>query len=76
MAKHSLALRAVVAARGRVDPTALLLRVQGFRLLFKIPRAFRLLMRGKINPIKTFLKIKTAAADSAGRILRGKADAK
>lgn len=73
MAKHSLALRAVVAARGRVDPTALLLRVQGFRLLFKIPRALRLFARGKINPIKTFLKIKTAAADSAGRILRGKA---
>ena len=69
MAKHSLALRAVVAARGRVDPTALLLRVQGLRLLTKIPRAIRLFARGKIDPIKTFFKTKTAAYPAAHRIL-------
>lgn len=69
MAKHSLALRAVVAARGRVDPTALLLRVQGLRLLTKIPRAIRLFTRGKIDPIKTFFKTKTAAYPAAHRIL-------
>src|SRR5438270_6506671 len=33
MAKHSHALRAVVAARGTVDPSALVLRVQGLRAL-------------------------------------------
>jgi heterodisulfide reductase subunit C len=69
MARHSLALRAVVAARGRVDPTALLLRVQGLRLLTKIPRAIRLFARGKIDPIKTFFKTKTDAYPAAHRIL-------
>jgi fumarate reductase (CoM/CoB) subunit B len=73
MARHSLALRAVVASRGRVDPTALLLRVQGLRLLWKLPRAFRLLVRGKIDPIKTFFRRTTPAADAARRILRRKA---
>lgn len=76
MAKHALALRAVVAARGRIDPTALLLRVQGLRVLMNIPRAVRLLLRGKIDPIKTFFKTKTAAAEAASRILNRKAGAK
>lgn len=62
MAKHSLALRAVVAARGRVDPTALLLRVQGLCVLMNIPRAIRLLLRGKIDPIKTFFKTRSGRA--------------
>ena len=69
MAKHSLALRAIVAARGRVDPTALVLRVQGWRTLLKLPRAIRLFTRGKINPIKTFFKTRTAAYEAAHRIL-------
>jgi hypothetical protein len=37
------------------------------------PRIIRLLLRGKINPFKTFLLIKTAAAAPARRILNGKA---
>ncbi len=73
MAGHSLALRAIVAARGRVDPSALALRVQGLRALLNFPRIIRLLLRGKINPLKTFLLIKTAAAAPARRILNGKA---
>jgi len=73
MAGHSLALRAIVAARGRVDPSALALRVQGLRALLNFSRIIRLLLRGKINPFKTFLLIKTAAAAPARRILNGKA---
>ena len=73
MASHSHALRAIVAARGRVDPGALVLRVQGLRALANLPRIFRLLLRGKINPLKTFLVIKTAAAAPARRLFRGKA---
>lgn len=69
MAKHSLALRDIVAARGRVDPGALVLRVQGLRALGNIVRVFRMLARGKINPYRTVFKIKTAAADAAQRIL-------
>jgi succinate dehydrogenase/fumarate reductase iron-sulfur protein len=71
VAKHPLALRAVVAERGRVDPTALVLRVQGLRVLANLVRALRLLVRGKIDPIKTFFRKRTAAADAARRWLGG-----
>jgi succinate dehydrogenase/fumarate reductase iron-sulfur protein len=70
MAHHARALGAVVASRGRVDPGALVLRVQGLRALTHLPRILRLLIRGKISPLKTLLSIKTAAADPARRILR------
>ena len=76
MAKHSLALRNIVANRGRVDPSALVLRVQGLRALSNMPRIIRLMMRGKINPINTFLSIKTAAAAAARRLLRREAHTK
>jgi fumarate reductase (CoM/CoB) subunit B len=69
MAHHALALRAVVAARGRVDPGALVLRVQGLRAFKNLPRILRLLTRGKIAPLKTLLMWKTAAAAPARRIL-------
>jgi len=69
MAKHPLALRAVVAERGQVDPTALVLRVQGLRALANLVRALRLLVRGKIDPIKTFVRRRTTAADAARRWL-------
>jgi len=69
MAKHSFALRDIVAARGRVDPGALVLRVQGLRALANMSRLIRLLVRRKINPLKTLLGIKTAAAQAAARIL-------
>ena len=73
MASHSRALRAIVAARGRVDPGALVLRVQGLRALANFSRIFRLLLRGKINPLKTLVGIKTAAAEPARRLLRRRA---
>jgi succinate dehydrogenase/fumarate reductase iron-sulfur protein len=73
MAKHSNALRAVVMARGYVDPTALVLRVRGLAALFDLPRALRLLLRGKIDPLKTVFKRKTPAGAAAARLLgRGK----
>ena len=58
MAKHSLALRNIVANRGRVDPSALMLQIRGLRAFLNFPRIIRLMMRGKINPIKTFLTSK------------------
>jgi fumarate reductase (CoM/CoB) subunit B len=69
MARHSFALRDIVAARGRVDPGELVLRVQGFRALATVSRVIRLLLRRKINPLRTFLGIRTAAAAGAARIL-------
>jgi succinate dehydrogenase/fumarate reductase iron-sulfur protein len=69
---HSSAFREIVAARGRIDPGALVLRVQGAKALARLPRILRLLVRGKINPLRTFFWAKTAAAAAAGRILRVK----
>ena len=69
MAKHSNALRAVVAVRGYVDPSTLMLRMRGLRVLRDLPRALRLLVRGKIDPIKTLLKRRTAASGAAARYL-------
>jgi succinate dehydrogenase/fumarate reductase iron-sulfur protein len=69
MATHSLALRAVVAARGRVDPGALLLRIKGLRALTNWRRVARLWSRGKIDPLGTLLNVKSAAAGAAARFL-------
>jgi succinate dehydrogenase/fumarate reductase iron-sulfur protein len=73
MARHSLALRDIVASRGRVDPGALVLRVQGLRALSNLRRIWRLFVRGKIDPIKTFLGTRNGAAEAAGRLLGNKA---
>jgi fumarate reductase (CoM/CoB) subunit B len=72
IAKHSLALRAIVAARGRVDPGALVLRVQGLRALAQFRRIIRLWLRGKVRPLRTLVGAKTAAADAARRLLARK----
>src|SRR5262245_7588771 len=69
MAKHSNALRAIVAVRGYVDPSALVLKVRGPKALLDLRRALRFLLRGKINLIKTCLKRKTSASAAAGRYL-------
>jgi fumarate reductase (CoM/CoB) subunit B len=74
MAAHSFALREVVARRGRVDPGELVLRVQGLRSLRNLRRVLRLFVRGKISPIRTLLRIKTDAAEAAGRLLGGRAE--
>jgi fumarate reductase (CoM/CoB) subunit B len=76
MARHSFALREVVARRGRVDPGELVLRLQGLRALSNLRRIWRLFTRGKINPVRTLFSIKTAAAEAAGRILARRAGKK
>src|SRR5262249_56681863 len=68
-ARHSRALRRIVAERGRVDPGALVLRVQGLRAFGRLPRIIRLLLRGKINPLRTLFGTKTTAAEPARRLL-------
>src|SRR5262249_35045805 len=69
MAEHPNALRAIVAERGIIDPSALVLRVRGLRAALNIMRVWRLLIRRKINPIKTLFKRKTPARDAAARYL-------
>ena len=68
-ARHARALRRIVAARGRVDPGALVLSVQGVRAFARLPRIIRLLFRGKINPLRTLFGSRTAAAEPARRLL-------
>jgi succinate dehydrogenase/fumarate reductase iron-sulfur protein len=70
MAAHSLTFRSIVMARGRIDPGALVLRTQGLRALLNIGRILLLLVRRKIDPLKTLLGTKTAAAPAATRILK------
>jgi fumarate reductase (CoM/CoB) subunit B len=72
MAKHARGLRTVVAGRGVVDPTALILRVRGIRALREWRRALRLFVRGKIDPIKTLFRRKTPAQAAAAHLLREK----
>jgi hypothetical protein len=59
----------VVSERGRVDPGALVLRVQGIAVLRNLPRLMRMLVRGKINPLRTILGIRSVAASAARRLL-------
>lgn len=68
-AHHAMTFAKIVATRGRIDPTELVLRVQGLKALLQVSRAFRLLVRGKINPVKTLFKKQTTAAKAAGRLL-------
>ena len=68
-ARHSLAFKAIIASRGRIDPSELILRVQGMRVLLQVVRAWRLLVRGKINPWKTLFGKNRNAAKAASRIL-------
>jgi len=68
-AGHARAFRRIVAARGRIDPGALVLNVQGLRALARLPRIVRLFLRGKINPLRTLFGTKTAAAEPARRLL-------
>ena len=70
-ARHAMALRSIVTERGRVDPGALVLRVQGLKALRNLPRLWRLLWRDKIDPLRTLLRRRTAAADATRRLLGG-----
>jgi heterodisulfide reductase subunit C len=70
MARHSKAFRNIVARRGRIDPTELVLRVQGTRVLGSMLRAWRLLIRGKINPFVSIFGARSVTASAARRMLR------
>jgi succinate dehydrogenase/fumarate reductase iron-sulfur protein len=69
VARHSLTFKSIIASRGRIDPTELVLRVQGPKVLLQVGRALQLLLRGKINPLKTLFRRTTSASKAAFRIL-------
>ncbi len=68
-ARHAMTFRSIIAARGRIDPSELVLRVQGAKVLLQVGRALRLLVRGKINPFRTLFGKYISAASAASRIL-------
>jgi succinate dehydrogenase/fumarate reductase iron-sulfur protein len=69
MARHPRIFRRIVSERGRIDPGALVLAVEGVAALRNFPRIWRMLVRGKINPARTLLRLRTAAASAARRLL-------
>jgi hypothetical protein len=72
LAKHSLTFTAIIASRGKIDPTELVLRVQGIKAAQNVARALRLLLAGKINPLRTLFKKRTGAIAAARRLLSNK----
>lgn len=51
--KHPDIFLKIIRKRGRVDPSELVLRIQGMRVLKRLRYALRLLVAGKINPLRT-----------------------
>jgi succinate dehydrogenase/fumarate reductase iron-sulfur protein len=51
--RHAHAVLEIVKKRGRIDPAELVLRVQGLRALRNAGRVLRLLLAGKIRPLRT-----------------------
>jgi fumarate reductase (CoM/CoB) subunit B len=61
--RHASAFMRIIEKRGSIDPTELVMRTQGARVLRGLPRALRLWARGKINPLRTlFFKPNPAIA--------------
>jgi len=68
-AKHPRIFRDIVARRGRIDPSELVLRIQGFKALLTVSRVLRLLVRRKVKPLRTLFGLRTQAAAAAWRVL-------
>jgi fumarate reductase (CoM/CoB) subunit B len=52
--RHPEAFLGIVRRRGRIDPSELVLRVQGLRTVARVRRIFTLLAARKIDPLRTF----------------------
>ena len=67
---HAKAFLGIVEKRGRIDPTELILRIQRHRALQKLRRALGLLVRGKINPLRTLFGRPIDGIANARRMFR------
>lgn len=67
-AHHQVVFVDIVAQRGRIDPSALVLRTQGFGALRRTGRILKLLVRGKIDPVKTFFGSAIPAMNQVRRL--------
>jgi hypothetical protein len=67
---HANAFLRIIEKRGRMDPTELVLRVRKLRVLRQLGRALILLMRGKINPLRTALGLPINRIEYVRRLFR------
>ena len=68
-ARHSLTFARIVARRGLIDPSELVLRTQGARAMKNVLRIFRLLRAGKANIWKTLFGRNRRAAAAASKLI-------
>ena len=68
--RHADAFLRVVARRGRIDPSELLLRIQRWQVLRQWRRVARLLVTGKIDPLRTLLGRPLAGIAQVQRMFR------
>ena len=67
-ARHQAAFVDIMMKRGRIDPSALVLRTRGLGALKRLGWILKLLMRGKIDPVKTFFGPPIASIDQVCRL--------
>lgn len=68
--RHANVFVQIIERRGRIDPSELVLRTQSFLALTQLSRVFKLLLRGKINPIQTFLGRTSPGIAAIRRVFR------
>jgi fumarate reductase (CoM/CoB) subunit B len=66
--KHQEAFLQIVQARGRIDPSSLVLQTQGIRALANPLRAMKLFYHGKISPLKTFTNWSVPGIEQVRRV--------
>jgi fumarate reductase (CoM/CoB) subunit B len=66
--RHARIFSSIIERRGRIDPSELVLRIQGVAALARPGRVLRLLLRGKIKPLRTVLGHPLAAIEKVRTI--------
>ncbi len=69
-ARHAGVFLRIIEKRGRIDPSALVLGTQGLAALKHLGRVLKLLLRGKIDPIKTLLGFRVEGIEQIRQIFR------
>lgn len=67
-ARHQAAFIDIMMKRGRIDPSALVLRTKGLGVLKRLRWALKMLARGKIDPMKTLFGAPVSDMDQVRRL--------
>ncbi|MGH8738126.1 MAG: succinate dehydrogenase/fumarate reductase iron-sulfur subunit [Burkholderiales bacterium] len=68
--RHQHVFLGIVRRRGRIDPSELILRVQGLRAAARLRRVLSLLATRKINPLRTFFGRPISGIRNVRRLFR------